>query len=423
MFVPGCANGNPCMRLPRRLAEDYFWCAYAMKFFEKFAVCPFELVLRYVSLKGPRLWNMQEKVSHRLSLIVSYSYISRLSSSEKETVKRAFDKILRVVMNTVVRCVSKRSSESSCIWSIKVRRTNVLDSQQFLQSALLPSEQLETGNKNRDVIAEDWSRGSATKANEHHTRKEKKFFTFSLKIFPALNSCEHYWYRKNSSEKKLQKVDRGFTEKFLSEKWVAVIGQDEVQCEFPIPSWRSSSTEHGQNQRPEVSTTKRFEWRQHVLTSNVNCPCSDKLQHLCRHLLLCSTDEWSGLRRNRNLHKTQLNLGLNPAPEALWPRVQINHCALGSLYISLLKIHDCWSQFLCLMSKRTHTHTHTHESVQWKDLSDIIVSAALISTSFIIIVKDIRLIRKTYARVCACVRARTRKEVFLFKYASRCIGI
>jgi hypothetical protein len=80
---------------------------------------------------------------------------------------------------------------------------------------------------------------------------------------------------------------------------------------------------------------------------------------LCRHLLLCSTDEWSGLRRNRNLHKTQLNLGLNPAPEALWPRVQINHCALGSLYISLLKIHDCWSQFLCLMSKRTHTHIHT----------------------------------------------------------------
>jgi len=86
-------------------------------------------------------------------------------------------------MYTVVRCVSKGRSESSCIWSIKVRRTNVLDSQQFLQNALLPSKQLETGYKKRDVIAEDWSRASATTANEHHKRKEKKFFTFSLKLF------------------------------------------------------------------------------------------------------------------------------------------------------------------------------------------------------------------------------------------------
>jgi hypothetical protein len=57
-----------------------------------------------------------------------------------------------------------------------------LDSQQFLHSALLPSEQLETGNKNKDLIADDGSRASATKAIEHHRRK-KKFFTFSLKIF------------------------------------------------------------------------------------------------------------------------------------------------------------------------------------------------------------------------------------------------
>jgi len=83
-------------------------------------------------------------------------------------------------------------SGSSCIWSIKVRRTNVLDSQEFLQSTLLTSEQLETGKKNRVVIAEDWIRASATKANEHHKRKEKKFFIYSLKNFPAVNSCEHY---------------------------------------------------------------------------------------------------------------------------------------------------------------------------------------------------------------------------------------
>jgi len=82
-------------------------------------------------------------------------FASRLSPSEQETVKRAFEKILRILTNTVVRCVSKGSSESSCIWSIKVRRANVLDRKQFLQCALLRSEQLETGNKNRDVIAED----------------------------------------------------------------------------------------------------------------------------------------------------------------------------------------------------------------------------------------------------------------------------
>jgi hypothetical protein len=46
---------------------------------------------------------------------------------------------------------------------------------------LLPSEQLETGNKKKNVIADDGSRASATKAFEHHTRKKKKFFTFSLK--------------------------------------------------------------------------------------------------------------------------------------------------------------------------------------------------------------------------------------------------
>jgi hypothetical protein len=32
--------------------------------------------------------------------------------------------------------------------------------------------------------------------------------------------------------------------KNLSEKFVAVIGQDEVQHEFPIHSWRISITEH-----------------------------------------------------------------------------------------------------------------------------------------------------------------------------------
>ena len=137
-------------------------------------------------------------------------------------------------------------------------------------------------------------------------RKRSSSYTHS-KIFQqwiAVNiiDTETILQKRNS-----KKLDR-FHWKFWREKGVAVIGQDEVQCEFPIPSWRSSSTEHGESQRPEVPTTKRFEWRQHVLTSNANCPCSDKLQHLCRHLLLCSTDEWSGLRRNRNLHKTQLNL-------------------------------------------------------------------------------------------------------------------
>ena len=118
--------------------------------------------------------------------------------------------------------------------------------------------------------------------------------------------------------------------------------------------------------------------------TDIECQFSLQRQSLYRHLLLCSTDEWSGRRRNSvageiNPHKTQLNLGLNPAPEALWPRVQVNRCALGSMYISLLKIHDCWSLFLCLMSKgnegvqaraRAHTHTHTYENVQWKDLTD-----------------------------------------------------
>jgi hypothetical protein len=73
IFVTVCANGNPCMHLPRRLAEESFWCTYVMKFLPKFAVCPFELVLRYASLKGLRVWNLQEKVSHVLSLIVSCS--------------------------------------------------------------------------------------------------------------------------------------------------------------------------------------------------------------------------------------------------------------------------------------------------------------------------------------------------------------
>ena len=97
----------------------------------------------------------------------------------------SYDKILRILINTVARCVRKGRNKSSCVWSIKLRRTNVLDSQQFLQSALLPSEQLETGNKNKDVIADDGSRASTTKAIEHLTRKKKKFFTFSLKNFPS----------------------------------------------------------------------------------------------------------------------------------------------------------------------------------------------------------------------------------------------
>jgi hypothetical protein len=145
---------------------------------------------------------------------------------------------------------------------------------------------------------------------------------------------------------------------------VAVIGQNEVQREvqhevqrevkhkmqheFPIPSWRSSNTEHGKAKEMKsflqnaLNDDSMFEHRMTILLA------ATKLQHLYWHLLLCSTDEWSGRRRNSvageiNLNKTHLNLGLNPAPEALWPRIQVNRCALGSTYISLLKIHDCWS--------------------------------------------------------------------------------
>jgi hypothetical protein len=51
----------------------------------------------------------------------------------------------------------------------------------ILQNALLPSEQLETGNKSKDVIVDDGNRASATKEIERNPRKKKKFFTFSLK--------------------------------------------------------------------------------------------------------------------------------------------------------------------------------------------------------------------------------------------------
>lgn len=40
-------------------------------------------------------------------------FVSRLSPSEQETVIRAFDEFLRTLMNTVVRCVNKGSSEST----------------------------------------------------------------------------------------------------------------------------------------------------------------------------------------------------------------------------------------------------------------------------------------------------------------------
>jgi hypothetical protein len=49
----------------------------------------------------------------------------------------------------------------------------------------LLSEQLETGNKNKDVVADDGNTASATKAIEHHTRKKKMFFTLSLKHFSS----------------------------------------------------------------------------------------------------------------------------------------------------------------------------------------------------------------------------------------------
>ena len=55
-----------------------------------------------------------------------------------------------------------------------------------------------------------------------------------------------------------------------------------------------------------------------------------KLHYLDWHLLLCSTDAWSGLSKNSisgeiNLQKTQINLGLNAAPQASWPRVRVDH--------------------------------------------------------------------------------------------------
>jgi hypothetical protein len=91
------------------------------KMFKKFAVCPFELVLRYASLKGLRLWNLQEKVSHMLSLIVSYSYHVFLPVNRKQW-NVSYDKILRTLINTVVRRVRKGRSKSRCIWSRKRKK-------------------------------------------------------------------------------------------------------------------------------------------------------------------------------------------------------------------------------------------------------------------------------------------------------------
>jgi hypothetical protein len=90
-----------------------------------------------------------EFVGKSKSLTVSCSYHGFLPMNEKQ-LNVSYEKILRTLINTVVRCVSKGSSESSRIWSVKFGKTNVLDSQQFLHSALLSSEQLETGNKDKD---------------------------------------------------------------------------------------------------------------------------------------------------------------------------------------------------------------------------------------------------------------------------------
>jgi hypothetical protein len=56
----------------------------------------------------------------------------------------SYDKTLHVLINTVVRWFKNCKSKSSYTWSIKIRWTKVLGSREFLNSVLLPSEELET---------------------------------------------------------------------------------------------------------------------------------------------------------------------------------------------------------------------------------------------------------------------------------------
>ena len=56
-----------------------------LNFYKNLEFSPFKLVLRHASLKGLRLWNLQENVSPMLSLI--REFVSRLSHSEQGTVK------------------------------------------------------------------------------------------------------------------------------------------------------------------------------------------------------------------------------------------------------------------------------------------------------------------------------------------------
>lgn len=187
----------------------------------------------------------------------------------------SYEKILRTLINTVVRCVSKGSSESSRIWSVKFGKTNVLDSQQFLHSALLSSEQLETGNKDKDCRW--WEQSLSDESNWTSQAEEKEVLPIlTQKFFQQWIAVQIIATEAVFQKRYSKKSGQRFYCKIWSKKWVVVKGQDEVQHEFSIPSWRSSNTEHGQSQRNEVSSTKRFEWRQHV--SNIERQFSLQLQ-------------------------------------------------------------------------------------------------------------------------------------------------
>jgi hypothetical protein len=152
-------------------------------------------------------------------------------------------------------------------------------------------------------------------------------------------------------------------------------------AEFPLPSWRSSSTEHGHRRRMEVWTTIRFEWLHYVVTYRISILlATTELHHLHWHLLLCSTDPQSGHCKNSTLgeiklHNTQLNLGLNSAPEALWPLT----CTSESLCIRFfvhLPFKALWLLAVFPVSNTeakwgcVGTHAHTRKCaamVQWNN--------------------------------------------------------